>query len=459
MVNKLSAFVGFIRNLINRGHDRSVQAKKNILASFLIRGCSIAISLVIVPITINYINPSRYGIWLTLSSIVGWFGFFDIGLTNGLRNKLAEAKAKGDDDSAQIYVSTTYAVLGIIFTLVWIVFLIVNHFLNWSDILNVPQGMQTEIAILAVIVFTYFCLQFVLKIVSTLILVDQQPAKSSFIDLTGQTLSIGAIMILIKTTRGSLVNLGIALCVSPVIALLSANIFLFKTKYYQYRPRFSKIDFSFAKGLFNLGLTFFVIQVAGTIQFESANIIIARSFNTADVTSYNVVYKYFGMLTMLFSIFLIPFWSASTEAYLKNDFTWIKNAIKKYNLLTLLLFLIGVAMLLLSGRIYALWLGKGKIEVDFALSLWGFLFVIFSIFGQKYVVFLNGISALKFQFWTSLISPLLYVAIAMILIRYYKLGVYSLFIASILANLNGIIVAPIQYFQVIIKNKRGLWTR
>ena len=459
MINKLLASINFIRSLINRGHDRSVQAKKNILASFLIRGCSIAISLVIVPITINYINPSRYGIWLTLSSIVGWFSFFDIGLTNGLRNKLAEAKASGDSHSAQVYVSTTYAVLGLIFTLVWLVFLSVNHFLNWSDVLKVPQSMHSEIATLAIIVFTYFCLQFVLKIISTLILVDQQPAKASFIDLTGQILSIGAILILIKTTQGSLVYLGIALCVCPVIALLSANIFLFRTKYYDYRPRFSKVDFSFAKGLFNLGLTFFVIQVAGTIQFESANIIIARSFNTADVTSYNVVYKYFGMLTMLFSIFLIPFWSASTEAYLKNDYVWIKNAIKKYNVLTVLLFAIGLFMLLLSGKIYALWLGKGKIDVEFSLSLWGFLFVIFSIFGQKYVVFLNGISALRFQFWTSLISPLLYIGIAMILINYYKMGVYALFIASILANLNGIIVAPIQYFQVIVKNKRGVWVK
>ena len=85
----LSAFT-FLNSVINKGHKRSVKAKKNILASFLIKGGNIAISLILVPLTIHYVNPTQYGIWLTLSSIIGWFAFFDIGFGNGLRNKFAE---------------------------------------------------------------------------------------------------------------------------------------------------------------------------------------------------------------------------------------------------------------------------------------------------------------------------------------------------------------------------------
>lgn len=42
--------------LITKGHERSVKAKKNILASFIIKGLGIAISLVLVPLTINYVK-------------------------------------------------------------------------------------------------------------------------------------------------------------------------------------------------------------------------------------------------------------------------------------------------------------------------------------------------------------------------------------------------------------------
>jgi O-antigen/teichoic acid export membrane protein len=458
MINKVLTPIASIKNFINRGHDRSVQAKKNIISTFLIKGVSIAISLILVPLLINYINASRYGIWLTLSSIVGWFSFFDIGLTHGLRNKFAEAKAKGDNESAQIYVSTTYAVLAIIFTSVWVIFLVVNNFLNWADILKVPQAMRSEVSMLAVIVFTYFCMQFIFRIVTTITIADQKPAKSSLIDVLGQFISLITIFILVKTTKGSLINLGVALCFCPIFVLVSANVFFFSTTYKAYRPKFSKIDFSYAKGLFNLGLTFFIIQIASVIQFESANIIIARNFGTADVTSYNIVYKYFGMLTMLFTIFLTPFWSASTEAYLKKDFDWIKNSIKKYNILNVLIFAGSIIMLLFASEVYRLWLGKGKVHIDFSLSFWGFMFVSVGMFGSKYVNFLNGISALKLQFWTSLVSPFLYIGVAVLLISYFKMGVYALFISAIVANVY-VIIAPIQYYQIIFKNKKGIWVK
>jgi O-antigen/teichoic acid export membrane protein len=451
--------VQFVYNKINKGQERSVKAKKNILGSLLLKGTSIVISIILLPLTINYISVSQYGIWLTLSSIVGWFAFFDIGLTQGLRNKFAEAIAKGDDSLAQAYVSTTYAILAIIFIFLWLCFLIVNQFLNWPHILNIPQNMESEISILAVIIFTYFCLQFVLSIITTIITADQQPAKASLISVLGQILSLIIIIILVKTTQGSLIKLGIALCLSPLLILLAANIFLFKGIYHKYRPLMSKVKFSFAKGLFNLGIVFFIIQIAAIVQYQTANIIIAQNFSTGDVTSYNIVYKYFGMLQMIFNIFLAPFWSATTEAYFKNDIQWIKNSIKKYNYLNSLLLAVGILMLIFSSNIYTLWLGKGKINIDFLLSFWGFIYFNVFMFGSKYVFFLNGISALRIQFCASVISPFLYILLAMILIKYYHMGVYSLFIAAVVANFNALIIAPVQYHMVIIKNKKGIWIK
>ncbi len=126
----------------------------------------------------------------------------------------------------------------------------------------------------------------------------------------------------------------------------------YKGSYRKYRPVVSQVKFVYARGLFNLGLIFFIIQFAGIIQFQTANIIIARNFGTEDVTAYNIAFKYFGILTMVNTIFLTPFWSASTEAFQKNDIQWIKNAIKKYNLLNLLLIGAGIIMLVFSEPVY-----------------------------------------------------------------------------------------------------------
>jgi O-antigen/teichoic acid export membrane protein len=292
-----------------------------------------------------------------------------------------------------------------------------------------------------------------------LLIADQQPAKSSLIDVFGQVISLIFIIILVKTTEGSLIKLGIALCLSPLLVLIGANIFFFRKTFKQFRPKLSKIRFSYSKGLFNLGIIFFIIQIAAILQYETANIIILRNFGTVQVTSYNIVYKYFSVLNMVFMIFLAPFWSASTEAYLKKDIQWIRNSIKKYNQLNVIILMGGIIMLIFSQPLYNLWLGEGKVPITFSLSFWGFIFFNVGMFGSKYVNFLNGINALRLQFWTSLISPFIYIGIALLLINYTKMGVNSLFIAAIIANANAFIVAPLQYYQVIVKGKKGIWIR
>jgi len=451
--------VQFFLRFITKGHERSVRAKKNILSSLLIKGASIAISFISLPITLNYVDSSTYGVWLTMSSIVGWFVFFDIGLTQGLRNRFAEAKALGDEKLARIYVSTTYAILSIIFIGVWVIFLIVNNFLDWSKILNVSDSMRPDVTTLALIVFTYFCISFVFRIITTILLADQYPAWASLIDLIGQALALLIIIILVKTTEGSVVKLGVALCIAPLVVLIGANFIMFNSKYKRFRPAISHVRFMYARELFNIGLKFFIIQLAGIIQYQTANIIIARNFGTADVTAYNVVYKYFGIPYMIFNIFLIPFWSASTEAYQKKDINWIRNGIRRYNQLGLLMLFGTLLMLIFSSPFYHLWLGEGKVTIAFSLSLWGFVYFNAMMFGGKYVQFLNGISALRIQFITSIISPLLYLGVVLLMIQYFHIGVYAIFVGAILASFNGYILAPIQYHMVVNRKKGGIWTK
>src|SRR5690606_12269370 len=185
---------------------------------------------------------------------------------------------------------------GIIFIVLWGIFLLVNQFLDWSNLLNVSSEFSNEISVLVIIVFTYFCLQFVLRIITTIITADQEPSKAALIDLIGQVVALVIIAILVLTTQGSLINLGLALCIAPILALVGANVFFFSGKYKTYKPSFAKVKFSHAKSLFNLGSIFFIIQIASIVQFESANIIISRNFGPVHVTDYNIVYKYFGVL-------------------------------------------------------------------------------------------------------------------------------------------------------------------
>jgi len=168
-----------IKNKITQffsGHERTVKAKKNIIASIMIKGVSIVVGFLMVRIVLNYLDQTNYGIWLTLSSFLTWFSFFEIGLGNGLRNKLAEALAVKDYNLGKIYVSTTYAILAIVISLVAIIFFIANFFIDWSVILNTDKTIAPMLSTLALIIFGFFFLQFVIQLISIVLYADQRPA-------------------------------------------------------------------------------------------------------------------------------------------------------------------------------------------------------------------------------------------------------------------------------------------
>ena len=127
-----------------KGNERSVAVKKNIAVSLVLKCISILVSLQVVPLTIGYVNPTKYGIWLTLSSIIAWLSYFDLGFAHGFRNRFAEAKAKGDMKLAKEYVSTTYAVLFLLFSVILLITLVVNNYLDWSRILNAEFNLQMQ---------------------------------------------------------------------------------------------------------------------------------------------------------------------------------------------------------------------------------------------------------------------------------------------------------------------------
>jgi O-antigen/teichoic acid export membrane protein len=455
---KLPEFLknSFLNRFINRGHHRSVNARKNILASLIIRGGSIVISLMFVPLTIDYINAGRYGIWLTLSSIVGWFGFFDIGFGNGLRNKFAEAVAKDEHDLARIYVSTTYAVLSMIIAAVLIIFLFINPILDWTKILNAPMEMLDELSSLALIVFSFFCLQFVFQLITLLLTASQKPAKASLFNLLGSLLSLVIIFILTKTTSGNLIALGLTLGAAPVFMLVLASIWFYNGSLKKYAPSFSHIKLTYAKDLMGLGMKFFLIQIASVILYQTSNIIIAQISGPLSVASYNIAYKYFGIIPMVFSIVMMPYWSAFTEAWVKHDHIWIKNSINSLIKIWLGIAILTLVMLLFSNTIYRLWVGE-QLKVENSVSIVIAIYVLINAWCSIFSQFLNGVGKIKLQLYSGVIGALINIPLAVFLGK--QLGVYGVIMSTCLIAISSAIWSPIQYYKLIHQKASGIWNK
>lgn len=445
-----------LHGLISKGHERSVKAKKNILASLMIKGLSMSIGLVLVPLTINYINPSRYGIWLTLSSMISWFSFFDIGFGNGLRNKFAEALAKGQSDLARIYVSTTYAILTIIIAIVLILFLIINPFLNWAKLLNTSSDMADELSVLAVIVFVFFCLRFIFQLITTVLTANQEPAKASLFDLLGSIFSLVIILILKKTTSGNLIYLGTALSFTPILVLIASSLWFYTHKYKEFAPSIKYVKFSYASKLMSLGVVFFVIQIGALVLFNSNNIIITQLFGPNEVTTFNVSFKLFSIIIMIFSIIATPLWSAYTEAYAKNDFVWIKSTILKMKQIWILLIICTISALISSPWIFKWWLGS-SVKVPFTLSVAMSSYVIVYIWQTIHVYFLNGIGKIRLQLYLVIFTSIINIPLAIFFGK--KIGLVGITLTSTLLFIFMGIIFSIQTKKILNNTATKIWNK
>ena len=435
--------------ILNRGSSRSVKAKINICWMLLIKGGNILTGLLLVPMTLEYVDSGTYGLWIALSSMVAWISFFDIGINNGLKNHLAKALATGEYDKARTLVSTTYALLALIFIPLMFVLLCLSPYVDWFSLLNIRHAASLLPSVC--IIIAYFCINFILSTINIILIADQRPAEASFRTLVQQVVSLVIIFILTKTTQGSLLNLCLALCVSPVIVITLFNVTLFRGRYRRIAPGFKSIDFRQAQVLMKLGIQFFIIQIAGIIQYQMINFFIIRYYGATDVTAYNITYKYFNVLFMTWSILITPVWVGVTDAVSCNDFRWIRDILNKYQKLFFAGIAIGLVMLALSQRAYNLWVGD-SVEISQGLSLTVLLYNLAMMFGNVFVHVLNGCGKLRVQVVACLVSPLIFIGTFYLLRNCFAWGVTSILIAAIVSNFNGLILAPIQCRRMLRAN-------
>ncbi len=447
-----------LKSIFLKGHERSVKANINIFYSLIIKGMSIVSQLALVPLTLDYLDKTQYGIWLTLASIIGWFSFFDIGVGNGLRNKLAEALAKNDLTMARKYVSTSYALVSMIFSAVLALFLFINNFLDWTSILNTPKAMGVELTKLTFFVFSFFCIRFVLTLIGNILFAYQKPALNNLIAPLGNILSLLIIYILTITTEGSLFYVGLTFSAIPVIVLLAFNIILFSKSFAAIRPSIKEIDFSHSGSLLGLGMQFFVIQISALVLFTTSNIIITREFGPDEVTVYNISFKYFSILTMVYGIIVTPFWSAITDAFVKKEYDWIRKTIRKLELIGFGFVLLGVIMLLVSNWVYDLWVGDSvNVPLNMDLIMW--LFVVVMILNRPYNVFINGTGKVRLQLYTAVVSIIITIPLALFFARSLGMGPSGVVLSTVCTTFPTMILWRIQYKKILSGKPQGIWNQ
>ena len=286
----------------------------------------------------------------------------------------------------------------------------------------------------------------------------QMPAFSSFILMAGQLFSFIVVFILVKIFHvNSLLILGGTISLIPPAVMLVSSIILFKSKYKDISPSFKYFNIYKIKDILSLGIKFFIIQIITIVLYQTNNLIITHTVGNSAVVEYNVAYKYMHVLVMVFTIIVTPLWSATTEAYTKKDFAWIKGINRQMRKIVVIMACIGLVMLIVSKQVYEIWLGNNELNINFSTSMLLYIYSIFMIMYGNYGYILNGIGKLQIQIYATLILAMAYIPAAIFAGRFWGLnGILLMFALSPMVNY---IWSKIQFIKLINGSATGIWNR
>ena len=446
-----------IKNKFNNSDGRSSLIVKNILASFFIKGWFVLVQLMLVPTTLACLGVYENGVWLTISSVLIWIDNMDIGLGNGLRNKLAEAMAHNDYAKGQQYVSSTFAMLAIIIVPTCLLLIFLELFTDTYNVFNVDKGIVANLDIILVVTTIMVCSTFIFKFIGNFYMGLQLPAVNNLLVTSGNTISLLATYCIYLSGIHSLLLVALVNTAAPLLVYIISYPITFSGRYSQLRPSIKSVKLSVAKELFSIGRSFFILQISGVVLFFSSNIIISNLFSPSMVTPYQIAHRYFMVATLIFTIVGVPYWSATTDAFARNDMEWIKRSNRILNRLILGLVLLLSLMIILADWIYGIWIDD-KAYVPFKMTLIAGVYQFILIWSTRYSFVINGFGYLRLQLIMTVLAAIAYIPLAIAVGRSTN-DINWLLIVMCLINIPGLVVNVIQYNKIVNGTAIGIWKK
>ncbi|NDK17646.1 MAG: hypothetical protein CO023_00260 [Flavobacteriales bacterium CG_4_9_14_0_2_um_filter_35_242] len=420
--------------------------KSNIFYSMVWRGINTLFMYLTVPFLLNYLGNQYYGVWVTIYGLLITAYFMDIGITLGLKNKLAVALSNKNYILAKTLISTAYISISIISLFLIIVGFLFVYSFKMNQIFNINIAEHSmKLIVLVNIVLVVFSVT--LNIYKSIYLAFQKASKIEFAMATYQGFVFLQIVLLPLFIENSLLMVSLIYGITNLLIGFVFTVIFFNSNK-SIRPSFNSFKINQVKELMGLSLNFFVIQLSLIVILTTDNLIITNLINPESTTVYSIVYKVFQPFLIASTLIFTPLWTLFTDAYNNKDFEWIKKTLRRLNLLFMALILGVILVSFNFNRIINFWIHK-ELNYSNSLILFMAIFVLIRIYGDIYMTFLNGISQIKLQMWLYVFGAIINIPLSIIFIKYYHLGSSGVILATCISLFGLAIAMPIQSLKIL----------
>lgn len=382
----------------NTASPRSLRAAATGASSVAAKGLAGVVMLVSIPLTLRYLGPERFGLWMTITSLQAILAFADFGLGNSLLSTVAEASGRKDDGLIGRAVLTALAMQAAVAALLLLALLVIYPHIGWSSLLNVRTSTAKAEAGPALAVFVAaFCIRSVVVVIQQAQLGLQQGYIANAWTAAGNLASLAGVILAARF------HCGVPILCAVVTGLPVAAGVLNATWWVTFRlpGRRPRLAWTTEKRLMadmaGVGALFFLLQLFAALNVGVDPLIVNRALGPTGVASLSVVQKPFEMLGVLLLLLLQPLWPAYREAVVSGDVAWVRNTFRRVLIACLALScLIALLMITAGPWILHLWLGPG-VQVSEPLIEAYAAVLVFSGFQTPLAFLFNGLGKIGFQ--------------------------------------------------------------
>ncbi|KWU59136.1 lipopolysaccharide biosynthesis protein [Priestia megaterium] len=434
----------------------------NIVNGVVIKGIGIAIGFLTIPAYIKYFeNNTMLGIWFTVLSILSWILNFDLGIGNGLRNRIVNTLVNNEQEKTRKYISSSYIFLAVISICISIIILILSLKIPWNKFFNVSYSTidKFDLRIAITIVLLSVMLQFVLRIISSVLYALQMSFVPNMLNLITNVILL--IFVIISNTtlnNNDIVKLALVYLIAVNLPLFVTTIIVFSTKLKTMRPSIRFFDIKYAIDTLKTGSAFLGLQIEAMIINNTSIFLITWLLGSMYVVEYNIYFKIFSLVSTIFSLITVPIWSAITKAKSEENYLWIKKTMRVLQLIAVL-FAIGQLILLPAMQfLFNIWLKENAINASYKIMILFAIDQTIIIWSGIYASICNGLNELKWQFVLMTIGACLIVPLAIVFTHIFE-GYYGVVLAhsiSLLPYCIGQTIWLERYIsrEIIVRNER-----
>lgn len=431
---------------------RSNTLYNNILGSGIYKGINVLFNLLIVRYSILLVGEEQYGIWLALLSFLTWFSAFEVGISSSIRNTITALVAEENFQKIKQLIAGAYKSLLACYSFLVFLLLIASLFFPIEKLL-LPEGFSGKDfkIIFQLCCFIYFG-HFVVFLINSVLLASHRTKYTYLITAVQNGFILAGLLLAnYMTFSPSLLLFCLWFSTVPFLVWFLSGLVSFRVLFRNTAPKLKEIASTKPLKVKSLGKSFFIIQLSTLVIYSTDNIILVNLLSGADVAIYNITFKYFNILIVIFNLVLLPYWASFTDAYQKLDFGWISTHLKRLVLVWVSILLLGLGMLSISSFAFNLWIGK-ELEVDLLLLIFMLFSILLTAWNSIFSYFLNSISKIRFQMKLLVLAAIVNVPLSIYFVK--SLGSGGAIIATCISLAPAALFLPLQSRRIMQQMKQ-----